>query len=75
MAGDYEFDCLDPEELEAAGQMFDDLVAGTHYEKQEFQGHPPRFLTACKSCGVRTALPEDQADCYICTKLKEKEVS
>jgi hypothetical protein len=62
----YDFITMSDDDLMAADQMFEDLKAGTFYEKQSFQGHPPKFLTTCKYCGLPTALPENEEACYSC---------
>jgi Zn finger protein HypA/HybF involved in hydrogenase expression len=62
----YDFITMFDDDLMAADQMFEDLKAGTFYEKQHFQGHPPKFLTTCKCCGMPTALPENEESCYPC---------
>ena len=65
----YDFLTMSDEDLEAADQMFEDLKNGTFYQKQHFQGNPPKFLTPCKVCGRTTALPENEPTCFSCREV------
>jgi hypothetical protein len=65
----YDFITISDEDLEAADQMFVDLKNGTFYQKQHFQGNPPKFLASCKVCGRTTALPDNETTCFSCREV------
>jgi len=67
----FDFVTMSDKDLEAADQMFEDLRNGTFYENQTFQGHPPKFLTTCKMCGMTTTMLDRENTCHSCKEATQ----